>query len=400
MCIRDSLYTFYSIDTGKKYSRGFHSVALQEMGHLMSVQNLLLSVKSTPYFARQDASPQPDQDPFPFSLVKLTKPQLAKFVSAEMPALSSITSEEDRELATQALSLAQFEVGTDINRVGLIYARIYWLFQSSDEAEGPLKFNEEDIKWLKSVGVNRHVKDSDLENPALLIESQASSNDWGYAADIKVLKPTNRIEILNAIHELLVEGEGHTDNSDSHFSTFFDLYKKWDKAISTNRLTVQNLPANPTSSTYPVDHIASPYSELFDIRYKLMLLDFHHWLAFKNNSDEAESRNLFASWAISEMKIGVRGIFKALMTKEFLNETTDEMVKCAPFFSLPVQPFPVELSESIDLMEELVGQSNVKILEIQSHANATSSDRVVLETIKTKDLKRIEFASGSNFMGS
>lgn len=389
------LYTLYSIRRGQKYISGFHKVALEEMGHLMSVQNLLLAVKASPYFARQDASPQPEQDPFPFSLSRLTKTQLAKYVSAEMPALDSITLESDRDLARQIMSEAVSDVGMNINRVGLIYARIYWLFQSSDTPQGPLEFSEEEVKWLKSVGEDRHIKDTDLQAPAILRELQATHNDWGHSATVTILTPVNRSETLEAIHQLLEEGEGHTNSTRSHFSIFFELYKDWDNALKK----IHNFPTNPKASTYPPDHIAIPYSELFDIRYEIMLLDFHHWLSFKNNSDELEKRKLFARWAVSEMSTGVKELFDRIAKKRFSDPEHSEKFKCAPYFSLPLEQFPTELSKSIRLMRDLVEKSDQKIAQIQQHADAKEADFVTLSTVSKFDNERIEFEREQNFTG-
>ena len=64
------------------------SVAKQEMGHLITVQNLLLSFYARPHVDRENFPVSSPLYPFPFSLQPTRLSTLAKYVCAEAPHAS------------------------------------------------------------------------------------------------------------------------------------------------------------------------------------------------------------------------------------------------------------------------------------------------------------------------
>jgi hypothetical protein len=110
------------------------AIAIQEMCHLMTVQNLLLFAGARPFLARQDQDPHPGTDPFPFFLRPLSKEVLEDFLMAEMPPLKQMNA--DQQKVMEPIIQAH---GDKVHPVALIYARLYWLFQKDDQptAEWP-----------------------------------------------------------------------------------------------------------------------------------------------------------------------------------------------------------------------------------------------------------------------
>ena len=121
------LMTAYSIkdDTNTNPLRNaILSVAIQEMGHFLCVQNLLLFLGglSNLHLTRTSIS---DAYPFPFMLEPISKQVLAKFVIAEAP------DPVPKILEQEVLAIAQDTADGTINKidpVGLLYQKIFWIF--------------------------------------------------------------------------------------------------------------------------------------------------------------------------------------------------------------------------------------------------------------------------------
>jgi Ferritin-like len=84
------LYASYSFEKAQPQIAG---VAIEEMSHLMTVQNLLRCLgEEAPYLQRQDFEPPTDEDerlfPFDLRLEPLSHVSLAKYIVAESPTLA------------------------------------------------------------------------------------------------------------------------------------------------------------------------------------------------------------------------------------------------------------------------------------------------------------------------
>src|SRR5690606_37656710 len=84
------LYAAYSLPSDASanilnWRDSIKRIATQEMGHLITVQNLLLSLGGAITMDREEFPYRSDFYPFPFCLEPLTRDSLAKYVSAEAP---------------------------------------------------------------------------------------------------------------------------------------------------------------------------------------------------------------------------------------------------------------------------------------------------------------------------
>src|SRR5215203_4180298 len=102
-------------------------IAKQEMGHLITVQNLLRFIGGSLNFEREDF-PFRTLYPFRFQLEPLTKSSLAKYVAAEMPENPAQPVELMREIIQRATGSAG---GLKVNRVGPLYAELATIFADS-----------------------------------------------------------------------------------------------------------------------------------------------------------------------------------------------------------------------------------------------------------------------------
>ena len=128
------LYAAYSATTE---GRNVAVIAIEEMGHLVTVQNLLRAVGGDPHLDRDDMTTGlDDPEPFPFVLEPMSLSSLAKYVLAEMPRENSLST-TDQEFVAKLREKFGPQHGADIRRVGLIYSSLYWFFLESDQNADP-----------------------------------------------------------------------------------------------------------------------------------------------------------------------------------------------------------------------------------------------------------------------
>jgi hypothetical protein len=102
-------------------------VAREEMGHLMTVQNLLLALGLPPNLEREDFPPRKDLYPFALHLEQLTQRSLAKYVVAEAPS--------DATGIGDIVELAHSSGKPRINRVGVLYGLLGVVFATAEQVE-------------------------------------------------------------------------------------------------------------------------------------------------------------------------------------------------------------------------------------------------------------------------
>ena len=107
-------------------------VAREEMGHLMTVENLLLLIGAPLNFYREHSPFASEIYPFRFKLEPVSPASLAKYVKAESPfPLPDDLPDEDRDLYenTVATLAHQSNDGHEVLHVGPIFARLRMLFE-------------------------------------------------------------------------------------------------------------------------------------------------------------------------------------------------------------------------------------------------------------------------------
>ena len=199
------------------------AIAKQEMGHLITVQNLLLSLNAQPHVDRENLPQSSPLYPFPFSLQTFRLSTLAKYVCAEAPHEVAAADRADYE---DAVSRAGAKVG-DIPRAGQIYERLFWLLQDSDEPQEPWPSLKNPFpnwpKWhvnSRSIGFNQ--------------DRQASPDEWrgddaGASPDtgIYVLQVSDKASARLAVYTIGSQGEGpQADPGSTHFDKFLRLFRE------------------------------------------------------------------------------------------------------------------------------------------------------------------------------
>jgi len=357
------LYSAYSIASPRTalFRSALTNIAVQEMGHLITVQNLLLSIGSNVYFERQDESPQSSLDPFPFKLEPFSKAVLAKYVLTEMPLIEDLPDAEKAEIE-QIRNEHQLDIGMQINRVGALYLKLYWLFQSSDDPEGSWEIPK-DIIPVEQRG--KHIVS--LNSASARIDFQSDDSEWlASVGGLQIDLVDNRANALNSIFRISAQGEGFEGSIDSHFERFRDLYRQYDSASPT----IRDVPTNPFVSATPdldpereqnrISHpIAKVLVELADIRYKKMLLHFTQAFSYSRTGSNNDLRADLMQWSLGEMtRGGIRVLSQAIQDLP-RNSATDTAspTKAALAFTIPTEVFPTSNDEQWKLLAQLLDRT-------------------------------------------
>jgi hypothetical protein len=373
------------------------TVAIQEMGHLITVQNLLLALGGTNYFhiGRDGLRARSELNPIAFSLEPLSSITLAQYIVAEMPAQIPKDKPELRRRVENIRAQAIAATGIEPHRVGALYAAIYWLFQPTDSAAGSLALNTE-------LGFREgwHVSPADFSNTALIDAHQAQLHEWhaNEAPNVLVKTVSNATDALAAIASITEQGEGLGGIEESHFSEFLDTLTLFENG----KLMVLPVPPTPFIAPQPAvgarqsTPITHPYTRLwarlFNIHYTTLLLDIGHAMSLsRSKPDEATDRTNLIAFAFSNMRqmIGASGIGGHLMT---LNMTEQENApKAAATFELLYEDLPPSQLGCWQRQAALLAEEASAIADLRAHAafSADSDGSFLLEeTIEPNSLQR------------
>jgi Ferritin-like len=269
-------------------------IAKEEMGHLMTVQNLLRCLGGPLNLDREDYPWDSEFYPFPFKLEPLTRASVAKYVVAESPAPDLWTGPEADEIRI----LAEKDVeGAAIHRVGELYDTIEALFAD------PRALQDDDFRG------STYPFQANWDEWGRGYKGGARGNTTGAAMpgtpDV-ILKPvTARTDSLAALRAVATQGEATSTSNDdapSHFARFLHIYRQMpkDEAWSPSR----KVPVDPVvlpetlgekeSVAWPGTRITHPTSKawanLFNVRYRLLLTNLLHTFEYPGNLSEGSQR--------------------------------------------------------------------------------------------------------------
>lgn len=320
------LYSAYSIGglgIGEIYWERVHSwkniilgIAKEEMGHFISVQNVLKIIGAPLNFGRESYPWDVPFYPFPFTLERFTLKSLAKYVYAEAPAdwlngNDPIAIEINESVHAQA---------SDPHTVGALFKVLLQLIQDPevipDEAFQPgtypyqAKFDE----WGRGyAGGGR---------------GSTGNSEFTKSPDVLVAPLLSRDDAYNALCEIAEQGEGEEVDdagTPSHFKRFLFIYEDF-KAILAETDgdfdPAYNVATNPyagkpndagSASNQPADEMeqnvitsldAILWANLFDIRYRLLLNFLNHSFLLddgNNNIGSFTPRGLIINSTFGEM---------------------------------------------------------------------------------------------------
>jgi hypothetical protein len=240
------------------------AVAREEMGHLLTVQNVLVLLGAPVNFDRAMLPWDHEFYPFPFSLEPLTVETLRCFIYAEMPGLdslgkappgkqrkkavpSSISVEKQRAIIAEvktelAKRYGKARVEADMHRVGGLYHEIIDLI-SDPERIPDSTFNEASYDMQASWddwGRGYKPEPRPLDPEGNLADAndnaggeRAPSSRIGLArrdAHVQIERAATRAQAVKALRALAAQGEAPHLKADetgepSHFERFIHIYE-------------------------------------------------------------------------------------------------------------------------------------------------------------------------------
>jgi hypothetical protein len=347
------LYAMYSIDPDQPGSgaalRGtLRDIALQEMAHFLSVQNLLLAVggPADVHIGRDQFRAGSQGNPMPFALEPLTSPLLLeKFVLVEMPA--TITDPDVSRQVAQMMVDVKNQLGMEPHRVGAVYTQIYWLIQPTDAATGDLHLTPDPSQGLFP---GRHLTPDDFTDPAVIDRRQGKFGEWwGSSGPDMLILPvgdatTAKADLagvaLHNVFQIMGQGEGQATADNSHFERFLGAINLYQSGGAPATLPVAVTPyvgPKPTE-TKVTTPIVNPYTklwaELLDLRYTMLLTDIGMTLS---NDVGTDDRKTLKIWARADM----RGFLMTLANR-MTSPTLTSLGASGPTFGLLTEDVPAD----------------------------------------------------------
>jgi hypothetical protein len=327
-------------------------IAKEEMGHLISVQNVLRLLGGPVHLDREDYPWGIEFYPFPFKLERFTAESLARYIYAESPDARDWGADE-LPLRDEIIRLATAGDGeTELHRVGELFDLLIGRVQ--------------DPGFL-----------ADHEFDAATFSYQASWAEWGrgYRAgergnarrggppetpDVIVVPLASRDQAVAALQAIASQGEApRMDDSGarSHFRRFFDIFKQLraiqreepefaaSRPVPDNPRTPRDL--NPeVADAVPnewvedgargaiiTDPRAQDFAHLFNLRYRMLLAYLAHAYSLSGalvRAGQLTMRGTIVNFTFGEM-YNLRAVAEILVELPL----GDAVHRAAPPFEMP-----------------------------------------------------------------
>jgi len=345
------LYAAYSLGGAqvppphRERVRGWQEIVLgiakEEMGHLISIQNVLRLIGAPLNLGRDDYPWDVPFYPFPFALERLTLDSLAKYVYAESPQdwkgplADEIRARVEKATPTPHRVSELFELMIDLVKDP------HYLPDAVFQAD-TYPFQASWAEWGRGYqGGNRG--NSTHVNPKA-------------TPDVLVLPLASRDDAVNALQQIAEQGEA-TQSSDldapSHFARFVKVYEEmkalagegWDasRPVATNPYVTLDPgmdPAQDLEEDAPTDPIRDPVSRLWaqlhNLRYRMLLTYLAHTFTLRDGLADAATRTprgLIINATFGEM-YNLRAIAEILMQRP-LGDPKDAARRAGPPFQMP-----------------------------------------------------------------
>ena len=348
-----------------EWQRIILGIAKEEMGHLVTVQNVLKLIGGPIHLDREDYPWVSGFYPYAFTLEPLSSRSLAKYVVAESPETwpSEVSEAERKEIE----DLAREDAGHQVARVGALYTDI-----------------------IDKLADQRRMPDHLFR--AETYPFQASWDEWGrgYAAgargstpdtapDVLVLRASSRTEAITALQSVAEQGEAPklivANKQDSHFSRFLTVYRKFSTASGFSpALPVPHDPRVPglgstDGGTLIVNAEAKLWGGLFNLRYRMLLAYLAH--AFRLSDDPAQStapgrRGQVVNQIFGEM-YNLKAIAGLLVGLPLDNDSSQ---RAGPPFQMPYTlNFPASEPDFWHLHLDLLDAAAAQLKELRGHTS-------------------------------
>ena len=378
-------------------------IAKEEMGHLVTVQNLLTALGGPLNLDREDYPWGSDFYPFAFSLRPLSAKSLATYVVAESPETWS------GEEADAIKKVAAETAGQYVNRVGALYGRVDAILGDRDflpdEAfhAKTLPYQASWDEWGRGYARGRRGQEAgnvpDVKSPELLVFGVFS-----------------RDSARKALHEIGEQGEApDLDEQDetSHFNRFLGIYRALTRLpedeqalvarpVAENPVTAHRLNESEVAgfaaaevTTSPItDPVTALWGHLFNLRYRMLLTDIAHAFRLAGPLDDGgvlTGRGALVHRAFAEM-YNLRAVAGRLVELPLERDVPDGL-RAGPTFEMPYSlELPHHDHDCWLLQRDLVQASQLLVEQLLDSAPSTGHDPylVALRESDRRALAQIE----------
>jgi hypothetical protein len=295
-------------------------IAVEEMGHLLTIQNILRFIGGPISFEREDFPLRTDIYPFPFQLEPLTKDVLAKYVHAEMPVEAvdpafidpPFVPTERQEIEDRAMRAAGVKQGSFVNHVGTLYATLLDVFATGEFQHPETSGFPSDTARYQALAVSpwEKTRGNDSIHPA-----PPEAVDF---RGPRVLSVNSIQDVLDALGFIASQGERSDKDAPeaSHFGRFLKIYREFPEAGAAGWPVPPAFPVstNPTGTPNPVTAgtilhpVTQLWSRLFDLRYRMLLTSLVHVAAIPasetrdGRQEPTSATATLVNWVFNEMK--------------------------------------------------------------------------------------------------
>jgi hypothetical protein len=358
------------------------TVAREEMGHLLTVQNLLCLLGGPPSFDREDYPYDSPYYPFPFRLEPLTLDSLACYVFAEMePDLPDVIPGEGEEGR-------HFEQHDRARIVAAVYARVRkagW-----EEPHHVAEIYDAILAILQRPDL---VPDACFD--AGSYARQASWDEWGKGfrptaddedkpiltrqPNVIVVQMGSRTEALAGLTAIAGQGEaphlrGPREKGPSHFDRFVEIYQAFEQVEGWS--PVRAVPVNPTTrdrkdggvGTYITSASSRGWAGLFNVHYRMLLAYLAHTYRLPRLEGPPGARAAMLQRVFAEM-FNVKAIAETLVRLPLDDPAAPE--RAGPPFEMPyTTTLPPDDADCWQLHRELHETSATLCAELLPDASA------------------------------
>lgn len=380
------------------------TIAREEMGHLLTVQNLRCLLGAPVTFEREDFPWDVRFYPFPFRLEPLSLESLACYVYAEMPPADALDPGGDRRLAKRYKEFVEDDkahieeivrrrANGRPHRVGSTYEEILKILDPRERLIPDGCFNAATLTRQASFadwGRNYQPRPRDVDAEGSLIDTPSQRG-----ARVIVTPMATRTEAIAALRDVAGQGEaphlGAKNDERSHFDRFLEIYQDL-KRVRGAWSPVRSLPDNPTvgvarDGQTPIEgQPARTLANLFNVRYRMLLTYLAHTyrLPPRGRVDEPNLRGTVIHRAFGEM-YNLKAIASLLVNMPLAPGST----RCAaPPFEMPYNTsLPDTEADCWSLHRELLSTSEALRQSLMS--TVTDDARRYLHTLGDLDAQAL-----------
>jgi hypothetical protein len=283
------------------------TVAREEMGHLMTVQNALRLIGAAPNWKREDIPWDGPYYPFPMEFEPFTFIAIEKYVYAEMDPSIDEVPPPGRKVSPQRKQweVLRQKIDADVknatsaepHHVGQLFhdllARLRDPKLTDERWFDPATYAKQAAWDAWGKGYRPHPLDADLDDPH-------------QPPNVIVAQMGTRTEAIDGLMQIAGQGEAPhlrhpRTRTPSHFDRFMAVYDGLAPVATQVDALVKNLPTNPTTQQQPPtesgtaalqrQYISSAASrtlaELSNLRYRMLVTNLAHSQIVVASPDEA-----------------------------------------------------------------------------------------------------------------